>query len=595
MKHQPFLALTVLWGCAAKPAPDPSPDLPFTDATGSFTLRQPGVSAQRTSGSTVSCTFADAPTEGDLVVVGAGWWNAGSSPTTIAVTDDHGNSYEVESHTSGATNVAAAGQPFQAYLLSAPGTASKTITATFGDSFSYGAIWCDDFVVDGGTAQYEAGAVGSGTGEITAPSIPVSGAGRLLYGVAMDADSVGAAQAPWTGNAGGAQSGNAAVYVLSASESTAVAMGGTSGNPYNAIGMAFAIGGTSTTPTTPTATLTATPSMISSGQSSTLTWTSTNATSCTGTGFSATGTSGTATVRPSATTTYTVTCDSASASATVTVGAPNQFVLGQVPFAATSSWNTPIPSGATYTALGWPAYTGYNYGVSWDSYAPAVFVGGPNDPVVAVTYPAGWGYPGGTLQIHMPLAANGAAGTDGELVVIAGNVVHNFWQFQRTSSTTATASSYGAANALTGTGWGTSSPFLGAGITASGASEFAGLVVQAETDQGEIGHALQIAADYAITRPGFTGQAISGDGGAANGLFQEGAHLGIPPNTTMPAGLSPLGQKVFRAYVKYGAFVIDVAGGTSNLRAQSNAYNAATITALNHDLGKITPLLRAVH
>jgi hypothetical protein len=224
-----------------------------------------------------------------------------------------------------------------------------------------------------------------------------------------------------------------------------------------------------------------------------------------------------------------------------------------------------------------------------------VYIAGPSDPVVDVSYPAGWGYPGGTLHIRMPAAANGAAGTDGELVVIADNVVHNFWQFNRTSTTTATASSYGAANVLTGTGWGTSSPFLSAGITAAGASELAGLLVQAETDAGEINHALHIAADYAITKPGFTGQAISGDGGASSGLFQEGARLGIPPGTAMPSGLSPLGQKVFRAYVKYGAFVIDVAGGTTNLRAQANGYSQATISALYNDLGKITPMLQAVH
>jgi len=270
-------------------------------------------------------------------------------------------------------------------------------------------------------------------------------------------------------------------------------------------------------------------------------------------------------------------------------------VLGQAPFAATSTWNTPIATGAKYTPLGWPAYTGYNFGVAWDAYSPSVYIAGPNDPVVAVSYPPGWGYPGGTLNIRMPLAANGAAGTDGELVVIADNVVHNFWQFSRTSATTATAQSYGASNALTGAGWGTTSPFLGAGITAAGASEFAGLLVQAETDQGEINHALQIAADYAITSSGFTGQAIAGDGGATNGLFQEGAHLAIPPSTPMPSGLSPLGQKVFRAYVKYGAYVIDVAGGTTNLRAQANGYDAATINALYTDLGKLTPMLQAVH
>ncbi len=564
---------------------------PAVSSGGAFSLRQPGVAAQSFSGSSIACNFASTPTAGDLVVVGAGWYDGGASPTTVAVTDGNGNDYEIDSHTSGATNVDTAGQAFQAYVLAAPSNASGTITATFASSFSFGAIWCDDFAVAGGTAQYDSGAVGNGTGKLTSPIVPVSGAGRLLYAVAMDANTVGAAAGPWTGNAGGVQSGNEAVYVLGASTSTAVAFAGSSGQAYNAIGMSFAIGGS----TTSTAMLAATPSTISAGQSSTLSWSSTNATSCTGTGFSATSASGTATVTPSTTTTYTVTCGSASASATVTVAASNQFALGEVPFVATSTWNTPIRSGAAYTPLGWPAYTGYNYGVAWDGFSPSVYIAAASDPVVAVTYPAGWGYPGGTLQIRMPTVANGAAGTDGELVVIADNVVHNFWQFDRTSTTTATASSYGASNALTGTGWGTSSPFLSAGTTGAGSSEFAGLLVQAETDAGEIGHALQIAADSSITSQGFTGQAIAGDGPTVNGLFQEGAHLGIPPTTAMPSGLSPLGQKVFRAYVKYGAFVIDVAGGTSNLRAQANAYDDATMTALQSDLGRLTPLLQAVH
>jgi len=359
----------------------------------------------------------------------------------------------------------------------------------------------------------------------------------------------------------------------------------------------LAVRGTPASSTMPTASLSASPATIASGQASTLAWSSTNATSCTGSGFSASGTSGSTTVSPSATTTYSVTCTgpggSASASATVTVS--TQFVLGQVPFASTSSWNTPISSTATFTALGWPASTGYNYSVNWDAYSPAIFVGSASDPVVAVSYPAGWGYPGGTLQIRMPANADGAAGTDGELLVISADVVHNFWQFKRTSLTTATAQSYGATNVRTGTGWGRSSPFLSAGITAVGSSMLAGLLVQAETDAGEINHALALAVDFPLARPGFIGEAISGDGNSSTGLFQEGQRLAIPPSTPMPSGLSPLGQKVFRAYQKYGAFVIDVAGGTSILRAQSNGYSSSAISGLQSDLGRLTPLLRRVN
>ncbi len=270
------------------------------------------------------------------------------------------------------------------------------------------------------------------------------------------------------------------------------------------------------------------------------------------------------------------------------------FSLGTAPFSPTSSWNTAIGTGATYTRLNWPGSTGFNYGVNWDTYAPAVYVASASDPLVQVSYPPGWGYPGGTIGVHMPAGVTGAAGTDGEILVVDGDFVYNFWQFNRTSATTGTASAFGETNIVSGTGWGSKSPFLSAGVTASGASELAGLLVKAETDQGQINHALQLVVDSELAKSGFTGDAISGDGGSTTGIVQEGAHLGIPPGTPMPAGLSALGQEVFRAMQQYGAFVVDVAGGTTQLRAQANAYDDATISALQHDMGSITPLLQQV-
>jgi hypothetical protein len=268
--------------------------------------------------------------------------------------------------------------------------------------------------------------------------------------------------------------------------------------------------------------------------------------------------------------------------------------LATPPFSASSSWNTLIPANSSFTKLNWPGSTGYNYSVAWDSYSPAVYVASPSDPVVQVSHPAGWGYPAGTVSVHMPAAANGAAGTDGELIVIDGNVAYNFWQFNRTGTTTATASSYGAENVVTGSGWGTQSPFLSAGTTAVGASELGGLLVKADTDSGSIDHALQLVVDSTLVMPGFTGSAIAGDGSSSSGIVKEGELLAIPPGTPMPSGLSTLGQEVFTAMQKYGAYVVDVAGGVTNIRAQANAYDAATITALWHDMGSITPLLEAV-
>jgi hypothetical protein len=194
----------------------------------------------------------------------------------------------------------------------------------------------------------------------------------------------------------------------------------------------------------------------------------------------------------------------------------------------------------------------------------------------------------------MPIDADGAAGADGELLVIEGGVVHNFWQFKRRSLTEAVAASYGATNICTGSGWGRAAPFLGAGIVAAGASQLAGLLVEAETESSEIAHALQISIDSSLAKPGHTSDAISGDGRHPDGLVREGERLAIPATTPMPHGLSPLGEKVFRALQTHGAFVVDVAGGVTNLRAQANAYDATTIAALRQDVARIGRMLERV-
>jgi len=270
----------------------------------------------------------------------------------------------------------------------------------------------------------------------------------------------------------------------------------------------------------------------------------------------------------------------------------DQFVIGERPFATSSSWNTPIAESATYHEVGWPITA--RFGVAWSSYSPAIYAASNSDPVVSVQYPPAWGYEGGIVEVRMPPDADGAVGSDGEVLVIDGDIAHNFWQFKRLNLTEATARSYGATNVITGSGWGRASPFLGAGIVAAGSSQLAGMLVRAETDRGEIAHALQISIDMSLAKPGHIGEAISGDGHNPNGLVQEGQRLAIPPAVPMPLGLSPLGQKVFRAYQRYGAFVIDVAGGVTNLRAQANAYDPATITALRRDVARITPMLERV-
>lgn len=274
------------------------------------------------------------------------------------------------------------------------------------------------------------------------------------------------------------------------------------------------------------------------------------------------------------------------------VASQGVFELGRRPFTASSSWNTPIAAHTVYKKVAWPSTA--RFGVAWKSYSPAIYVASDSQPTVSVHYQSGWGYPSGILSVHLPQHADGAPGTDAELLVIDHDMVYNFWHFKRLGPSEATARSYGAANILTDDGWGRTSPFRGAGIVAAGSSQLAGLLVQAETDRGEISHALQLAIEMSLAKPGHTGEAISGDGRNPNGLLQEGQRLAIPPAEPMPAGLSPLGQKIFRAYQRYGAFVVDVAGGVTNLRAQANAYDRATIAALQRDVARITPLLERV-
>ncbi len=269
-----------------------------------------------------------------------------------------------------------------------------------------------------------------------------------------------------------------------------------------------------------------------------------------------------------------------------------RFVLGERPFSASSSWNTPVAPNATFRKIRWPATA--RFGVAWESYSPPIHVSAASDAVVSIEYPEGWGRPAGVIEIRVPAGVGGAEGTDGELLVIDGATVHNFWQFRRLSDGKATAQSYAAANLVTDDGWGRASPFLGAGIVAAGSSQLAGLLVQAETERGEITHALQMAIDATYAKPGHIGKAINGDGGNPKGLVWEGQRLAIPAGVKMPKGLSPLGQKVFRAYQRYGVFVIDVSEGVSNLRAQANAYDEATIAALHRDVGRISRLLQRV-
>jgi hypothetical protein len=270
------------------------------------------------------------------------------------------------------------------------------------------------------------------------------------------------------------------------------------------------------------------------------------------------------------------------------------FQLGDRPFSDSSSWNVKIPQNATYKNLAWPAATPYNYIAGWGSYTPSIEVSSDSDPVVNVQCPDSWGWPAATRQIKIKRGVSGAPGTDGEILVIDGDYVHNMWQFNRQNDTSATCAAYGGCNIKTDTGWGTKSPFKGAGIMAVGASMMCGLLVKKETDKGVIPHALQLTVDEVLIKPGATGEAINSDGGATNGIVQEADRLAIPRNATKPSGLSPLGEATWVALREYGGFVVDKSGMCSKIRMQLNDYDQATADAYSKDLQKLYPMLKKV-
>lgn len=307
--------------------------------------------------------------------------------------------------------------------------------------------------------------------------------------------------------------------------------------------------------------------------------------------------------------------------------ATTAWAEGQRAFSASSSWNTPVPATASYGALAWPAASNpWVYYANWrDVGAPPVYVAKAGDPTVTVTVQSAsnWGRSTAPVKLRIPAGADGSRGWyvssaggakwfgDGELVVVDGTTAWQFHEFRRTSATTATVNVYGRADVRTDSGWG--SHGVGAGTTAAGSSELAGLLTGADADSATINHALQLVVDSCSNVAGQpVGEAINADGDrnadgsahsgsgcspAAKVLLHEGQRLAIP--STMQAsqvsGLSPLGRKLFTALQKYGAYDIDSDHGPQALlRVQANAFDDKTNAALQADMARLLPLLHTV-
>lgn len=231
-------------------------------------------------------------------------------------------------------------------------------------------------------------------------------------------------------------------------------------------------------------------------------------------------------------------------------------------YSASSSWNTKIPTNATYTSV-----PGLNTGGGWanfDQYSSPIVIAKASDPVVTINAPASWGWPAQTLSLHIPAGQTSSAGTDGNIVVVDGNTAYDFWQFDRPTTNSATVSAWAKSDIVNGSGWGNKNTGQAAGIHATGSALLAGIIYGNELKTG-INHALGLAVGKALPGSPPVGEAINSDGcnppNGENCTVPEGARLAIPRSVPMPAGLSPQGKILWTAMQEYGGFNVDAAWG----------------------------------
>jgi hypothetical protein len=219
-----------------------------------ITLVTGQVAVGEASGTSVTATLPNNPTTGNLVV--ALWSDGSSSPGTVAVKDSAGtpNVYTATTLTPFVTTGSTHGGSATGntlginYLLSAPASATKTITLT-----KTGTQLCDLWAAEftGGTFSFDKDATGVDAGAsttINTPSLTPTHVAELLVAANFLSGAVTSANSPWTEISTIPASGSGAEYTIKgAADSTAQAVGWTvSSSTWAAISAAFSISAAAT-------------------------------------------------------------------------------------------------------------------------------------------------------------------------------------------------------------------------------------------------------------------------------------------------------------------------------------------------------------
>lgn len=246
---------------------------------------------------------------------------------------------------------------------------------------------------------------------------------------------------------------------------------------------------------------------------------------------------------------------------------PPELWEGDLPFAADSPWNTPIPEDPVLA----PTSEEMVGALTQDGGATAllqefgvpVYVADADTPEVDVTCTRDWGdCPVEAAPVRIPEDAEPSSGSDGALVVVdlvAGRS-YDFWQAEPSGDGDWTVS-WGTWASLDGNGVGGESGGEGGGASGAGINLLAGVVRTEEIAAGRIDHALAFASD--LSCPGeYRYPATKTDGHAeTRPCVPQGARVQLDPSIDVEAipGITPGEVAVARALQTHGAYLRDSA------------------------------------
>ena len=299
-------------------------------------------------------------------------------------------------------------------------------------------------------------------------------------------------------------------------------------------------------------------------------------------------------------------------------------------FAASSPWNTPISTTATFSAV--PNLASYATGLtSWLNGGGnvSIYYAQATDPLVGVLYNANTWYdvytgawarsgnsaavekqilassstinpiPGNPystqkaalywnskpvsglpavynkwtqtseLYMHVPAGALPTSSSDGQTVIIQpdGTAVELYSPVELSTGQWV-SEMFSTTNAVSGTGTGVDN-----GRTASMVENYAGVLRDTDVTSGVISHALALAVPPAMLKAAFTGPATAFDSGSSDysGTVAMGSHLGLAPTVNIATlGLTTtLGMEIAKAAQTYGMYVVDRGGSGISLITQN--------------------------